>query len=116
MDLEDNEDGERNGDNKEEEVESVDGGYVAEEELGREIFVGEQSILQLLDEPVQQEASFKDQLHFVVERSKSDKTTRIAATNAITILVRARVQFNGIYGISRFQKQTRALGRLTRRS
>ncbi|KAF9342048.1 hypothetical protein BGX26_008513, partial [Mortierella sp. AD094] len=64
--------------------------------LGRRNLVGEHSILQFLTERVQQEAILKGQLHSVIERSKSksDKTVRIAAANAITILVRAGVQFN----------------------
>ncbi|KAF9343119.1 hypothetical protein BGX26_006238, partial [Mortierella sp. AD094] len=63
--------------------------------LGRRNLVGERSILQFLAERVQQEPVFKDRLHFVIERSKSDKTVHIAAANAITILVRAGVQFIG---------------------
>ncbi|KAF9998678.1 hypothetical protein BGZ80_006727, partial [Entomortierella chlamydospora] len=63
--------------------------------LGKRSLVGEPSILQFLTERVQQEAVFKVQLHSVIERSKSDKTVRIAAANAITILVRAGVQFIG---------------------
>ncbi|KAF9997557.1 hypothetical protein BGZ80_006967, partial [Entomortierella chlamydospora] len=47
------------------------------------------------DERAQQEAVFKDQLHSVIELSKVDKAARIAAANAITILVRAGVQFIG---------------------
>ncbi|KAF9342974.1 hypothetical protein BGX26_006486, partial [Mortierella sp. AD094] len=62
--------------------------------LGKRNLVGEPSILQFLTERVQQEAVFKDQLHLTIERSKSDKMARTAAANAITILVRAGVQFN----------------------
>ncbi|KAF9995613.1 hypothetical protein BGZ80_007469, partial [Entomortierella chlamydospora] len=47
-----------------------------------------------LTERIQQEPVFKGQLHSVIERSKSDKAARTAAANAITILVRAGVQFN----------------------
>ncbi|KAG0019251.1 hypothetical protein BGZ80_006105 [Entomortierella chlamydospora] len=46
-----------------------------------------------LTERVQQEPVFKDQLHSVIERSKSDKAARTAAANAISILVRAGTQF-----------------------
>ncbi|KAF9170686.1 hypothetical protein BGX20_008645 [Mortierella sp. AD010] len=63
--------------------------------LRRRNLVGERSVLQFLAERVQQEPVFKDQLHSVIERSKSDETVGIAAANAITILVRAGVQFNG---------------------
>ncbi|KAF9995013.1 hypothetical protein BGZ80_007630, partial [Entomortierella chlamydospora] len=63
--------------------------------LGKRNLVGERSILQFLTERVKQETVFKDQLHLVIEQSKTDKTARIAAANAITILVRAGVQFNG---------------------
>ncbi|KAG0015949.1 hypothetical protein BGZ80_009533 [Entomortierella chlamydospora] len=68
---------------------------LADSPLGRRNLVGERSILQFLAERAQQEAIFKDQLHSVIEQSKSDETVRIAAANAITILVRAGVQFNG---------------------
>ncbi|KAF9354185.1 hypothetical protein BGX26_007987 [Mortierella sp. AD094] len=46
-------------------------------------------------ERVQQQPAFKDQLLASIEQSKVDKSVRIPAANAITILVRARVQFNG---------------------
>ncbi|KAG0013790.1 hypothetical protein BGZ80_010861, partial [Entomortierella chlamydospora] len=64
--------------------------------LGKRNLVGERSILQFLDERVQQEPLFKDQLHSVIKRSKSDKAARTGATNAITILVRAGIQFIGV--------------------
>ncbi|KAF9925487.1 hypothetical protein FBU30_004739 [Linnemannia zychae] len=52
-----------------------------------------------LAERVQQnpnsEQSFKHQLHEVIERSKSDKSASRAAANAISILVKAGVRFNG---------------------
>ncbi|KAK3810331.1 MAG: WD40-repeat-containing domain protein [Benniella sp.] len=59
-------------------------------------FVGERSLLQFLQERVQQEPTFKKQLLDFIERSKTDKKWRTAAANAITILVRAGVQFNSI--------------------
>ncbi|KAG0019120.1 hypothetical protein BGZ80_006265 [Entomortierella chlamydospora] len=62
--------------------------------LGKRNLVDERSILQFLTERAQQEAVFKDQLHSIIERSKSDETVHIAAANAITILVRAGVHFN----------------------
>ncbi len=64
--------------------------------LARKNLVGEPSILQFLAERVQQEPLFKEQLLAVIERSKTDSTVRRAAANAITILVRAAVQFNGV--------------------
>ncbi|KAF9345715.1 hypothetical protein BGX26_002812, partial [Mortierella sp. AD094] len=63
--------------------------------LGRINFVREPSILQFLSERARQEPAFKDQLHSVIERSRTDKVARTGAANAITILVRAGVQFNG---------------------
>jgi len=56
-------------------------------------FVHDHSLLQFLEERVQQEPTFKSQLLAYVEHSKTDKKWRQAAANAITILVRAGVQF-----------------------
>ncbi|KAF9283870.1 hypothetical protein BGZ68_005057 [Mortierella alpina] len=61
--------------------------------LGWRSFVDEPSILQFLAERVQQEPSFKQQLLAMIEHSKTNKDGRIAAANAITILVRAGTQF-----------------------
>ncbi|CAO3565079.1 unnamed protein product [Mortierella alpina] len=61
--------------------------------LGWRSFVEEPSILQFLAERVQQEPIFKEQLLTMIEHSKTDKGARIAAANAITILVRAGVHF-----------------------
>ncbi|KAK3810142.1 MAG: WD40-repeat-containing domain protein [Benniella sp.] len=58
-------------------------------------FVHDHSLLQFLEERVQQELAFKEQLLSYIEYSKTDKKWRTAAANAITILVRAGVQFNG---------------------
>jgi len=58
-------------------------------------YVSEHSLLQFLEERVQQEQVFKDQLLAFIEHSKEDKKWRVAAANAITILVRAGVQFIG---------------------
>ncbi|KAF9347874.1 hypothetical protein BGX34_002825, partial [Mortierella sp. NVP85] len=58
-------------------------------------FVNDHSLLQFLEERVQQEPVFKEQLFAYIEHSKKDKKWRKAAANAITILVRAGVQFNG---------------------
>ncbi|KAF9177108.1 hypothetical protein BGZ51_009169, partial [Haplosporangium sp. Z 767] len=58
-------------------------------------FVGEPSILAFLADRVQEEPHFKRQLQEMIERSKTDKEGYTAAANAITILVRAGIQFNG---------------------
>jgi len=56
-------------------------------------FVEEYSLVQFLEERVQQEPVFKQQLLDYIELSKADKKWRTAAANAITILVRAGVEF-----------------------
>jgi len=58
-------------------------------------FVNDYSLLQFLQERVQQEQVFKDQLLAYIEFSKRDKKWRTAAANAITILVRAGLQLSG---------------------
>jgi len=58
-------------------------------------FINDHSLLKLLEERVQQEPEFKTQLRAYIEHSKKDKKWRKAAANAITILVRAGVQFIG---------------------
>ncbi len=58
-------------------------------------WVDDLGVVRLLTERIEQEPSFKKQLLAIIERSKTDKTVRQAAANAITILVRARVQFSG---------------------
>ncbi|KAG0350162.1 hypothetical protein BGZ54_003991, partial [Gamsiella multidivaricata] len=63
---------------------------VLESVLTRINFAGESSILHFLEERVRQDAVFEKQLIAVIERSKTDKTVRLAATNAITILNVAR--------------------------
>ncbi|KAG0243670.1 hypothetical protein BGX31_010371 [Mortierella sp. GBA43] len=57
-------------------------------------FVRETPVLQFLEERVQQEPLFKMQLRDYIELSKIDKKWCTAASNAITLLVRAGVQFN----------------------
>ncbi|KAG0253911.1 hypothetical protein BG011_006095 [Mortierella polycephala] len=64
--------------------------------LVKRSFVREKSILQFLQERVQQEPIFKQQLLTFIESSKTDNKWRLAAANAITILVRAGVQFIGM--------------------
>ncbi|KAF9345060.1 hypothetical protein BGX26_003600, partial [Mortierella sp. AD094] len=68
--------------------------HLLDSPLGKRSLVRESSILQLLSERIKQQPIFKDQLLSIIERSKTDKAARIAAANAITILVRAGVQFN----------------------
>ncbi|KAF9116925.1 U3 snoRNP protein, partial [Mortierella sp. 14UC] len=63
--------------------------------LARMNIVSEHSITQFLAERVRQDASFQQQLLDAIEESKTDANASIAATNAITILVRAGVRFNG---------------------
>jgi len=58
-------------------------------------FTNDHSFLHFLEERVQQEPVFKEQLLSYIEHSKKDKKWRKAAANAITILVRAGVQFIG---------------------
>ncbi|KAF8965502.1 hypothetical protein BGZ46_000605 [Entomortierella lignicola] len=67
----------------------------SENPLNWRSFVNEQSLLQFLVERVQQGSHFKERLLAMVEQSKADREIRIAAANAMTILVRAGVQFNG---------------------
>ncbi|KAG0015270.1 hypothetical protein BGZ80_009949 [Entomortierella chlamydospora] len=63
--------------------------------FGRRRLVDEPTISQFLVERAQQQPIFKEQLHASIERSKAEKMARVAAANAITVLVRAGVQFNG---------------------
>jgi hypothetical protein len=57
-------------------------------------FMSAPSVLQFLEERMQQEPLFKQQLFDYIEESKKDKKWRTAAANAMTILVRAGIQFN----------------------
>ncbi|KAK3818033.1 MAG: WD40-repeat-containing domain protein [Linnemannia elongata] len=63
--------------------------------LSRMSIVKEHSILQFLAERVGQDPSFHQQLRDAIEQSKTESSATIAATNAITILVRAGALFNG---------------------
>ncbi|KAG0197101.1 hypothetical protein BGX33_000948, partial [Mortierella sp. NVP41] len=67
----------------------------ADHPLSLRSFMAEPSILDFLSDRVQQEPSFKEQLLAIIEQSKVNKEVRKAAANAITILVRAGVLFNG---------------------
>ncbi|KAG0298942.1 hypothetical protein BGZ98_010428 [Dissophora globulifera] len=69
--------------------------YTADHPLSWRSFMAEPSILDFLSERAQQEPLFKDQLLAIIEQSKFNKAMRTAAANAITILVRAGVRFNG---------------------
>ncbi|KAF9353197.1 hypothetical protein BGX26_009017 [Mortierella sp. AD094] len=62
--------------------------------FGRKSFVNQVSVSQFLVDRVQQHPVFKEQLLAVIEQSKTEKIARVAAANAITVLVRAGVQFN----------------------
>lgn len=55
----------------------------------------ESSIVQFLCERVKQSPAFEKQLQAVIELSKGDTRAATAAANAITILVRAGVRYNG---------------------
>ncbi|KAG0295949.1 hypothetical protein BGZ98_001167, partial [Dissophora globulifera] len=63
--------------------------------LFRKKYINKPSIVQFLAERVQQESLFKQELLTYIEESKLDKRWSIAAANAITILVKAGVRFNG---------------------
>jgi len=58
-------------------------------------FVNDYSLIEFLEERVKQEPLFKKQLLDYIEYSKKDDKWRKAAANAITVLVRAGVQFVG---------------------
>ncbi|KAG0055387.1 hypothetical protein BGZ83_008779 [Gryganskiella cystojenkinii] len=63
--------------------------------LFRQSFAHEPSIISFLAERVQQSRVFKCTLLKVILQSRDHDQVIIAATNAITILVRAQVRFNG---------------------
>ncbi|KAF9352196.1 hypothetical protein BGX26_009934, partial [Mortierella sp. AD094] len=73
---------------------AVDKNALLNSPLGKRSLVGEPTILQFLSERAQQQPLFKDQLHSIIEQTKTDESVRTAAANAITILVRAGIQFN----------------------
>ncbi len=58
-------------------------------------WVGDLGVVRLLTERVQQENTFKKQLLTIIESSKTDAGISQVAANALTILVKAGVQFNG---------------------
>ncbi|KAG0247130.1 hypothetical protein BGZ95_008962, partial [Linnemannia exigua] len=63
--------------------------------LNQRSIVGEPSILQFLAERSELDPLFKSRLFAAVEESKVDAGVGLAAANAISILVRAGVHFNG---------------------
>ncbi|KAG0315149.1 hypothetical protein BGZ97_008543 [Linnemannia gamsii] len=63
--------------------------------LFRRNLLKEPSIIQFLCDRVNLHPEFKQQLRAVIDQSKADPSATIAATNAITILVKAGVNFNG---------------------
>lgn len=66
-----------------------------QEELGKRSLINEPSVMQFLAERVKMDSSFKDQLDSIIHVSKTDDKAGVAAANAITILIRAELQFNG---------------------
>ena len=74
-------------------VSAIDQGPDPNSPLVWRSFVNESSLLQFLVELAQHEEVFKSQLLDYIAYSKVDKKWRIAAANAITILVRAGIQF-----------------------
>ncbi|CAO3565262.1 unnamed protein product [Mortierella alpina] len=67
----------------------------AEHPLSQKNLVKEPSIIQFLAEHAQHSRDFRRHLHQIIEQSKTDDQASQAAANAITILVRAGVLFNG---------------------
>ncbi|KAF9312085.1 Target of rapamycin complex subunit lst8, partial [Linnemannia elongata] len=63
--------------------------------LARMNIIKEPSILQFLAERVPQDLCFRQQLLDAIEKSKVDAAVALAAANAISILVKAGVSFNG---------------------
>ncbi|KAG9063893.1 hypothetical protein KI688_004007 [Linnemannia hyalina] len=63
--------------------------------LFRRDLLADPSVIQFLCDRVRSNPDFEQQLRFVINQSKTDPVTTIAATNAITILVRAGVPFHG---------------------
>ncbi|KAF9081674.1 hypothetical protein BGX29_004347, partial [Mortierella sp. GBA35] len=70
-------------------------GSISEHPLSQRNLVAEPSIIQFLAERVQSIPVFKQQLLDIIELSKTDAQASQAAGNAITILVKAKVRFNG---------------------
>ncbi|KAG0004117.1 hypothetical protein BGZ79_010242 [Entomortierella chlamydospora] len=69
-------------------------GITLDSPLARRRFIKDASVIQFLVERVQSESVFEDQLFEAIQKSKGDKAWRIAAANAMTVLVRARTNFS----------------------
>ncbi|KAG0003477.1 hypothetical protein BGZ79_000811 [Entomortierella chlamydospora] len=76
------------------EVESAAAKLNPESPLARRSFVRDPSVMQFLVERVQSERIFEEQLFAYIHASKTDKSWRTAAANAMTILVRAGIHFS----------------------
>ena len=68
---------------------------LADHPLGRRSLVTEPTILQFLADRAKYDVDFKVRLRALVELSKTDASVSCAASNAITILIRAGERFNG---------------------
>ncbi|KAG9071485.1 hypothetical protein KI688_005697 [Linnemannia hyalina] len=68
---------------------------ITDHPLSKRSLVPEPSVIQFLAERVQMQPIFKQYLLALIELSKSDPLASMAASNAITILVRAGRHFNG---------------------
>ncbi|KAG0292992.1 hypothetical protein BGZ96_003448 [Linnemannia gamsii] len=71
-----------------------DSSSICDHPLSQRDLIAEPSIIQFLAERVQLAPRFKQQLLAFIEQSKTDDRATCAATNAITILVKAGVPFN----------------------
>ncbi|KAF9171728.1 hypothetical protein BGX21_010253 [Mortierella sp. AD011] len=69
-------------------------GITLDSPFARRRFIKDASVIQFLVERVQSESVFEDQLFEAIQKSKGDRTWRIAAANAMTVLVRARTNFS----------------------
>ncbi|KAG0051177.1 Transducin (beta)-like 1 X-linked receptor 1, partial [Linnemannia elongata] len=68
---------------------------VSAHKLSQRNLVAEPSIIQFLAERVLLDSGFKDELLAIIELSKTEEQASRAASNAITILVKAGMRFNG---------------------
>ncbi|KAF9084073.1 hypothetical protein BGX29_002761, partial [Mortierella sp. GBA35] len=68
---------------------------IGDHPLSRRSLVTESSVVLFLVDRVQSDPKFKEHLLALIELSKSDSQASQAAANAITILIRAGVRFNG---------------------
>ncbi|KAF9085207.1 hypothetical protein BGX27_003526, partial [Mortierella sp. AM989] len=65
--------------------------------LGKRSIIAELAVIQFLAERAQKYPKFRERLRAIIEcsKKKEENNVRVAAANAITILVRASVDFNG---------------------